>query len=120
MAQRRTQRRKARPHCHEDQIVAFVIFYWEAMPDYIFQNDLPVGLRSEERRRPFRRFQAVFDQELELILFRGRREGHISVRAIVDLEDRHLAGLELGAWAALRNHEEAPDRVCVFVYASNA
>ena len=36
MAQRRTQRREADPHGHEDQVMAFVIFDREAAADNVF------------------------------------------------------------------------------------
>jgi hypothetical protein len=62
----------------------------------------------------------VFDQELEFILFRRRCEGYMGFSAIVNRQYRHLAGLELGAGAALRRHEKTPDRVCVFVDPSDA
>src|SRR4030095_5145142 len=120
MAQCRTQWRKAGPHRHKDQIVSSVIFDGEATTNYIFQYDLVVRSRFEERARSLRRLLVMFEQELEFILFRSGGEGDVRITAIVHFQDRDLTGFELRARIALRDHVKAPDRRCMFFDASNA
>src|SRR5882672_1052006 len=119
MAQRRTQRRKARPHRHKDQIGASVIFDGEATTDYIFQYDLMVALWFEERSRYLRRRRITFDQELEFMLFRRGSKGDVRITAVVHFQNRDLAGLKLRARSVQWRHEKAPDRIRVLVDASN-
>src|SRR5215510_11311373 len=114
MAQRRTQWRKAGPHRHKDQIVSSVIFDGEAPTNYIFQYDLAVGPRFEERARYLRRPRVMFDQELEFIIFGRGGEGDVRIAAIAHSQDRDLTGFELGARAALWDHEKTPDRRRMF------
>src|SRR5215470_1517149 len=120
MAQCRTQWRKAGPHRHKDQIVSSVIFDGEATTNYIFQYDLVVGSRFEERARYPPRGRVTFDQELEFILFGRGGESDVRITAIVHFQDRDLTGFEIRARTALWDHEKAPDRRCMFVDTSNA
>src|SRR5215510_6299484 len=120
MAQRRTQWRKAGPHRHKDQIVSSVIFDGEATTNYIFQYDLVVGSRFEERARYLRRRRVMFDQELEFIIFGRGGEGDVRITAIVHFQDRDLTGFEIRARTALWYHEKAPDRRRMLVDVNNS
>jgi hypothetical protein len=120
VAQRRTQWRKARSHRHKEQIGAPVIFDGEATTDYFFQYDMVVAPWFEERSCNIRRRRVVFDQELEFILFRRGCKGDIRISDAARFQYRDLAGFESGARTTLWDHEKAPDRLCMFVDASNA
>ena len=97
-----------------------MIFDGEAATNYIFQYDLAVRLRFEERSCHIRRRRVMFDQELEFVLFRRGGEGDVRGAAAAHFQDRDLAGFELRARTALWDHKKAPDRVCVFVDAGDA